>query len=90
MAGFYSAVDMNLPKYFPLILAGLFLVGCANGNTHREYHPFRDTSMDMEQAYDICKMEADTRLHNTGWGISAYVQSEKYMHSCMAEHGYRH
>ena len=81
---------VNLPKHFPLIFAGLFLVSCATGKIHGEYHPYRDTNMDVEQAYDICRMESDRRLHDTGWFGAARVQSEEYMHSCMAGHGYRH
>ena len=70
-----------------LLVAILSMSGCA---IHGEYHPYRDTSMDVEQAYEICRMESDRRLHDTGWFGAARVQSEGYMHSCMAGHGYRH
>jgi hypothetical protein len=73
-----------------LLVAILAMSGCATGKKHGEYHPYTDTSMEVEQANDICKMEADRSLRNTGWGLSAFIQSEEYMHSCMAGYGYRH
>ena len=81
---------MNLPKHFPLVLASLLLVSCATGKIHGTYNPYRETSMSVEEAYDICKMEVDMRLHDTGWHFwTTTVQSEEYMHSCMAGHGYK-
>ena len=82
---------MNLPKHFPLLSASLLLASCATGKMHGEYYPYKATSMNVEQAYDICKLEADMRLHDTGWlPTTAVVQSEEIMHNCMGWHGYKH
>ena len=77
-------------------LAVVAVAGCDGGATTPEQQLVLDTlaaewnKIQFAPYATRCKMEADRSLRNTGWGLSAFIQSEEYMHSCMAGYGYRH